>query len=203
MLSQVGGRQRHKVGPLRFRQDNTTVKSRYLQAAVYSLIVLVLNLFEIGLAASVRRGHVLAFKALMAGAIGAASTSSGNATAKGLSSGSYTIWRDDAAGVGASQTSVTAATLQDCLTACDVSDTCAGVAMVTDGSTDATAALSTGGCSLIKGDRTVGTFKRSMTRVVTSRLTTAIIGAGVCAGRGGPCCSCAGCAWLMHRRAQT
>ncbi len=122
-----------------------------------------------------RRGSVLAFKALLAGAVGAASTTSGSVSSMGLASGSYTVWRDDTAGVGASQTPVSAATVQDCLTACDLSSTCAGVAMMTYGSTDVSAAIAS--CSLIKGDSTVGTFKRSMTRVVTSRLTTAVTGA--------------------------
>lgn len=118
---------------------------------------------------------MLAFKALLAGAVGAASTT---VSSKGLASGSYTVWRDDASGVGASQTPVSAATLQDCLVACDLSNTCAGVAVMTDDSTGVGASLTS--CSLIKGDSTVGTFKRSMTRVVTSRLTTAIIGARWC-----------------------
>lgn len=124
---------------------------------------------------------MIAFKALLAGATGAASAAD-SVTAQGLASGSYTVWRDDADAVGASQTPVAAASLQDCLTACDISNDCAGVAMMTDGGTDVTAALSS--CNLIRGDSTVGTFKRSMTRVVTSRLTTAIIGAClvVCVG---------------------
>jgi hypothetical protein len=118
-------------------------------------------------------GRVLAFKALLAGAPGAASTQSSIA-AKGLASGSYTIWRDSGEGVGATQTPVSAATFQDCLTACDISSTCAGIAVVTNGGAFLTAAVVS--CSLIKGDSSVGTFKRSVTRVVVGRLTTAVVG---------------------------
>lgn len=113
------------------------------------------------------RGRLLAFKALMAGAPVAASINS-SATAKGLSSGTYTMWQDVGNGIGASQTAIAAATLQDCLTACDIVNSCAGVVLEASATITATTTLTS--CKLVAGDSTVGSLKRSMTKVVTSRL---------------------------------
>lgn len=117
-------------------------------------------------------GSVVAFKALLAGAPQAASLD--RAEVKGISSGSYTVWRDFGDGIGVSQTNTpTATTIQDCLLACDRQDACAGVYMMAADANVVSPNLST--CRLIQGQRIVGSPLRSVTRVVTTRLASANI----------------------------
>jgi len=102
---------------------------------------------------------VLAFKAVTAGDTTAASV------AKALSSGSYTFWKDAGAGVG-TQVPDAATTVQGCLNACDNNFDCAAVVM-----TGATNGMdSTVTCKLVKGDKTIAQFKRSMTKAVAAQL---------------------------------
>jgi hypothetical protein len=108
---------------------------------------------------------VLAFKALLA-ADTTYAKSKQDATAKGLASGAYTFWWQSAAGIGAATTPVITSSFQACLTACDSNPTCAAVAMT--GVTTSKAPVQA--CSLIKGDSTLATFQRSVTKVNTSRL---------------------------------
>lgn len=109
-------------------------------------------------------GDVLAFKAVVAGDTTAASKSTG---AKALASGSYTFWKETAAGVGASSTAGPTSSLQACLSACDADAACAAVA-ISGATSDAAAAIS--GCSLIKGDSRVAQFKRSVTKAMATKL---------------------------------
>ena len=102
----------------------------------------------------------------MAGAPAATSVNS-SAEAKGLSSGAYTTWQGDGAGVGATQTAVQAATVQQCLIACDVMSACAGVVMEANVTIMASTPLTS--CKLITGDSSVS-LKRSVTKVVLTRL---------------------------------
>jgi len=114
-------------------------------------------------------GQVLAYKALLAAdTLFAKSKAPGNkgTVAKGLASGSYTFWSDSAVGIGKSATDVDTTSFQGCLNACDHAEACAAVAMT--GVTAANAPITT--CQLIEGDNTIATFKRSVTKVVTSRL---------------------------------
>jgi hypothetical protein len=110
---------------------------------------------------------VLAFKAVVAGDTTAASKS---ADAKALASGSYTFWKETAVGVGAASPGGPTSSLQACLSACDLDNNCAAVA-ITGATSDAAAAI--GSCSLIKGDSTVAQFKRSVTKAVATRLQVA------------------------------
>lgn len=112
-------------------------------------------------------GDVLAFKAVVAGDTSAASKTKANA----LASGSYSFWKSDAAGIGASSSGGPNTNYQACLSACDADAECAAVAMTGVSSSDATAQIGT--CSLIKGNSSVATFKRSMTKAVVGRLTVA------------------------------
>jgi len=115
-------------------------------------------------------GQVLAFKALLAAdTLFAKSRAASNkgTLAKGLASGSYTFWSDSPVGIGTSTTDVNTTSFQGCLNACDHAEACAAVAMT--GVTAANATITA--CQLIEGDDTIATFKRSVTKVVTSRLT--------------------------------
>jgi len=111
----------------------------------------------------------LAYKALLAAdTLFAKSKAAGNkgTVAKGLASGSYTFWSDSAVGIGKSTTDIDTTSFQGCLNACDRAEACAAVAMT--GVTAANATITT--CQLIEGDDTIATFKRSVTKVMTSRL---------------------------------
>ena len=90
-------------------------------------------------------GEVVAFKAVTAGDTTAAGFRK-KKTAKGLSSGSYTFWKESATGLGAASSAVSAASVQACLDACDSDAECAAVAMT--GITSATAAPAS--CSVTK-----------------------------------------------------
>jgi hypothetical protein len=92
--------------------------------------------------------------------------------AAGLASGAYTIWRDIGDGIGVAQVNITsAATVQDCLLACDRDEACAAVYMVAANATLVSADLSQ--CTSLQGHRQVSSTLRSVTRVVTTRLATA------------------------------
>lgn len=110
-------------------------------------------------------GQVVAYKALLA-ADTTVAQSKPHTKAKGLASGSYTLYWDSPAGIGTSTTDVTTTSFQSCLNACDADSECAAVAMagVTTAMTTAT------GCQIIRGNNTVATFKRSVTKVNTNRL---------------------------------
>jgi phosphoribosyl-AMP cyclohydrolase len=110
-------------------------------------------------------GDVVAFKAVVTGDTTASSMKTSKA--KALASGSYTFWKEAAgAAIGKSSTAGPTTSVQACLSACDTDAECAAVAM-----TGITALNSTpGSCSLIKGDTTVATFKRSLTKAVATRL---------------------------------
>jgi hypothetical protein len=98
-------------------------------------------------------------------AILAADTTFGS-SAKALASGSYTFWWGQASSIGASNESVPTTSFQACLSACDRDYRCAAVAMTGVTAVDAPITL----CNLIRGDSTLATFKRSVTRVVPSRM---------------------------------
>lgn len=107
-------------------------------------------------------GDVLAFKAVTAGD----TTASSHTRAHALASGSYTHWKDSGVGVGTSSAvTPTPASVQACLSACDNDFDCAAVAMTGVSGTSLT------GCSMIKGDKTIATFKRSVTKAVVSQLS--------------------------------
>jgi hypothetical protein len=108
----------------------------------------------------VRSGSVVGYKAILA-----ADTNFGS-SAKALASGSYTFWWGRASGIGTSNESISTTSFQACLSACDRDHGCAAVAMT---GVTAVSALITS-CSLIRGVSTLATFKRSVTRVVPSRL---------------------------------
>ena len=108
-------------------------------------------------------GHVLAFKAVVAGDTTAASVG----TAKALASGSYTFWAETAAGVGASSSPGPTSSGSACLSACDSDGACAAVAMA---GVKASLADGIDSCSLIKGVNTVAQFKRSVTKTVATKL---------------------------------
>jgi len=109
-------------------------------------------------------GDVVAFKAATAGDTTAASVGA----AKALASGSYTFWsKETAANFGTTKTTVSAANAQACLSACDSDFDCAAVAMT--GATSMTASPIT--CQLIKGDKSIAVFKRSLTKTVASKLS--------------------------------
>jgi len=112
-------------------------------------------------------GDVVAFKAVTAGDTTAAGTR--KKVAKGLSSGSYTFWKDSAANVGASSSAGPTDSIQACLSACDNDFDCAAVTM-TGVTSDASLPTS---CNLIKGDKTIATFRRSVTKAVASQLKVA------------------------------
>jgi hypothetical protein len=101
----------------------------------------------------------LAYKALLA-----ADTlfAKGSAAAKGLASGSYTFWPESPAGIGTSTTPINTTSVQGCLSACDIVEACAAVAMT--GYTAANVPISS--CQLIQGDSSIATNKRSVTKVV-------------------------------------
>lgn len=111
----------------------------------------------------------------MAGDTTAASikTEDDTAVANALASGAYTFWaRDDAAGVGATITTTNpVASITACLSLCDVDRECAAAVMT--GITTADSAPTA--CKLVRGDSSVGVFKRSMTRTVVDRLSRASI----------------------------
>lgn len=113
-------------------------------------------------------GEVVAFKAVTAGDTTAASRKYKKVAGKGLSSGSYTFWKESATGLGASATVGPTTSVQACLNACDSDFDCAAVAMT--GVSSASMAAAPGSCSLIKGDTTIATFKRSVTKAVVTRL---------------------------------
>lgn len=106
---------------------------------------------------------MLAFKAVTAG-----DTTAASVDGKGLSSGSYTFWKDAGAGVGEEQVDTPAATtVQACLNACDNDFDCAAVVMTSvNNGMDSTGV----GCKLVKGNKTIAQFKRSVTKAVASRL---------------------------------
>jgi len=117
-------------------------------------------------------GDVVAFKAVVAGDTTAASirntNNNKNAVGKGLSSGSYTFWKEVATTLGATRELVNnVGSVQACLNACDNDFDCAAVAM-TGTPNDMKAAPTT--CAMIKGDKTIAAFKRSMTKAVATRL---------------------------------
>lgn len=117
---------------------------------------------------------LLAFKSTVAGDTTAASINTDPAvTAHGLASGSYTFYKDSAEGIGAAVIAVTepVGSIQACLNLCDADPRCAaavmtGVAAIGDVPT---------ACSLVRGDTTVGVFKRSVTKTVLSRLSLATV----------------------------
>jgi hypothetical protein len=117
---------------------------------------------------------LIAYKATVAGDTTAASVRTDDtAVANALASGAYTFWaRDDATGVGATITTtnpVTSVTV--CLSLCDADRECAAAVMT--GITTADSAPTA--CKLVRGDSSVGVFKRSMTRTVVDRLSRASI----------------------------
>jgi hypothetical protein len=94
-----------------------------------------------------------------------------NTSAKSVSAGVYTWWRDDWFNEIGTQTAPAGAsaftTIQDCLDACDDAGyNCAGV--VLRPASDPTFTPKT--CLLISGDTTLGLTKRSMTRTVVAQL---------------------------------
>lgn len=118
---------------------------------------------------------IIAFKAVLGGlSDGSAESlrvpSSGPADetkAEALSTGSYTFWRDSAAGVG-SDVSTTGPTtsVRACLAACDMDGECAAAVM--GGVTGPGSVPSS--CRLVKGNTAPATFIRSMTKTVVTRL---------------------------------
>lgn len=111
------------------------------------------------------RSQYVGLKALVAGDVTAASTQQ-DVAPKSLESGTYTFWQDDSAGIGNSTATVTTTSFATCLSTCDRDQQCAGVTFT--GYNATTAAVAT--CSMIKGDTTVASFKRTVMRTVTSRL---------------------------------
>jgi hypothetical protein len=101
-----------------------------------------------------------------------------NTTAQLLGSGSYTFWRDNAADVGAETTTVgPTADVLSCCAACDADEDCMAAVMPGLASpSDAPAQ-----CLLVKGDSTVTQWKRSVTRVVLTRLSAQSAFAGASA----------------------
>lgn len=118
--------------------------------------------------------HLIAYKTTVAGDTSAASVKPDDLVgAHGLASGAYTFWpRDDATGVGASSTlTPPVSSVGACLSLCDADRECAAAVMT--GVTTADAAPAE--CRLVKGDSSVGVFKRSMTRTVVERLSRSSI----------------------------
>jgi len=112
---------------------------------------------------------VLAFKAVVPGEDTTTSAqSTGAVRGSALASGAYTFWKTDAFGIGAdNSTSGTTTSIQACLTSCDKDGQCAAVVMK-----DVTSAESVPStCTMLKGDLTPATFKRSVTKAVTTRLS--------------------------------
>ncbi len=95
--------------------------------------------------------------------------------AHGLASGAYTFWsRDDASGIGTQQiTTAPVTSVGACLSLCDADKECAAAVMTGVASADSQPTA----CKLVRGDNSVGVFKRSMTRTVVDRLSRASIGA--------------------------
>lgn len=87
--------------------------------------------------------------------------------AEALSTGAYTFWRDNAAGVG-SDVSTTGPTtsVRACLAACDTNSECAAAVM--GGISGPASAPSS--CVLVKGNTAPATSIRSMTKAVVTRL---------------------------------
>lgn len=111
---------------------------------------------------TVTDGSVLAFKTVLVDGSTATSSSFNATRAKAITSGIYSFWKDNGAGIG-SQTDVSPnPTVKQCLQTCDQDEACAGVVMssVTSTTTDTTAVP----CKLIKGSVTVGDSKRSMVK---------------------------------------
>jgi hypothetical protein len=116
----------------------------------------------------------VAFKAVVTGDVTDASVKN---KAKGLASGSYTFWAEDpieAAAIGASRSAGSTVSVQACLNACDTDGSCAAVVM-TGLVTGATTANKPTACSLVKGDATVATFKRSVTKAVVTKLLMPVL----------------------------
>lgn len=115
--------------------------------------------------------ELLAFKILVAGDVTASRVRHNPNTAtkaKGMSSGTYTFYKDDSAGIGAAATRMgPVSSIQDCLSLCDRDGGCALAVMT--GITTSTSAPTD--CRLMKGDSTVGTFKRGMIKTNLDRLS--------------------------------
>lgn len=115
-------------------------------------------------------GEVVAYKAVVTGDTTASSMKTTHA--KALASGSYTFWKETAgATIGMSSSAGPTSSIQACLSACDTDAECAAVAMTGITAVDSIPAS----CSLIKGDTTVATFKRSVTKTVVSRLEVSAV----------------------------
>jgi hypothetical protein len=121
-------------------------------------------------------GSILAFKALLAADTTGSSIkrAARNVTGHALGSGSYSIWWDVGNGIGATTSEVsTAHNVQDCLKQCDKKSMCAAAAMLVGTVNNLTTLdVSITKCTLIMGDSTHATYKRSVTRVDISHLVT-------------------------------
>jgi len=123
-----------------------------------------LTILAVSCVFSVTCRDLLAFKAIVAGDTAAASY---RTTSKALSSGTYTFYRDDASGIGASFAAGNTASVDACLASCDALSRCAAVVMTDVTGFDSVPST----CTLVMGDGRVGVFKRSVTKTVVSRLT--------------------------------
>lgn len=112
------------------------------------------------------------FKAVPSGDVGSAWSIPHLAStgAKAATSGMYSWYQDpNAASIGIQRTATNASSftvIQDCLDACDDDSLCVGVIMKSASNPVNTPK----NCVLIRGDTTLGVFKRSVTRADTARL---------------------------------
>lgn len=114
---------------------------------------------------------LIGFKGISSGDVGVNAASLRSRTqAAAMSSGQYTWYQEPKAlDVGIQTPAPGAAgmrTVQDCISACDTDQTCAGVTIQL--TSDVTRRATT--CQFIRGDATRGTFIRSMTRMDINRL---------------------------------
>jgi hypothetical protein len=111
---------------------------------------------------------LLAFKNTAGGDVTASSTTN-KTTVKALASGSYTYYKDDAAGVGSGAKTATIAvtSVEQCVALCTVDATCALVVMT--GVTQATSAPTS--CRLISGDVSMAGVRRSVTKTNVQRVS--------------------------------
>lgn len=114
----------------------------------------------------------MGFKAVPSGDVGSAWSIPHLAStgAKAATSGMYSWYQDpNAASIGIQRTATNASSftvIQDCLDACDDDSLCVGVIMKSASNPVNTPK----NCVLIRGDTTLGVFKRSVTRADTARL---------------------------------
>jgi hypothetical protein len=110
--------------------------------------------------------------------VGNGAAASVDNTAKGMSNGQFTFWRESGAGIGTQTTvALNPANGRACLDACQSDVNCAGVVIAGAFTNLDTTGITS--CTLIKGTATLGLPQRTLTRADTAKFSMPVGLSGV------------------------